>query len=171
MAQENIWFYEYNEGSYNMVDYYLTGGNFFQYEDSYSYYDNDVDKILLSKKSDNEYFIRYNDIYKITIAPLQLKIKNFYSKMHRLKNNITLMSIQSFDEEFFKKIREIWNKITELIGINNAPDFVKTTLDDDSEFIMVDVLENTSIAEGNYRSELIIILHSVIDNCLKAALV
>ena len=91
--------------------------------------------------------------------------------MHRLKNNITLMSIQSFDEEFFKKIREIWNKITELIGINNAPDFVKTTLDDDSEFIMVDVLENTSIAEGNYRSELIIILHSVIDNCLKAALV
>ena len=91
--------------------------------------------------------------------------------MHRLKNNITLMSIQSFDEEFFKKIREIWNKITELIGINNAPDFVKTTLDDDSEFIMVDVLENASIAEGNYRSELIIILHSVIDNCLKAALV
>ena len=91
--------------------------------------------------------------------------------MHRLKNNITLMSIQSFDEEFFKKIREIWNKITELIGINNAPDFVKTTLDDDSEFIMVDVLENTSIAEGNYRSELIIILHSVIDDCLKAALV
>ena len=91
--------------------------------------------------------------------------------MHRLKNNITLMSIQSFDEEFFKKIREIWNKITELIGINNAPDFVKTTLDDDSEFIMVDVLENTSIAEGNYRSEFIIILHYVIDNCLKAALV
>ena len=91
--------------------------------------------------------------------------------MHRLKNNITLMSIQSFDEEFFKKIREIWNKITELIGINNAPDFVKTTLDDDSEFIMVDVLENTSIAEGNYRSELTIVLHSVIDNHLKAALV
>ena len=91
--------------------------------------------------------------------------------MHRLKNNITLMSIQSFDEEFFKKIREIWNKITELIGINNAPDFVKTTLDDDSKFIMVDVLENTSIAEGNYRSELIIVLHSVIDNHLKAALV
>ena len=96
--------------------------------------------------------------------PLQLKIKNFYSKMHRLKNNITLMSIQNFDEEFKKKIREIWNKIIKLIGINNAPDFVKTTLDDDSKFIMVDVLENTSIAEGNYRSELIIVLHSVIDN-------
>ena len=57
----------------------------------------------MQKKSDNEYFIRYNDVYKITIAPLQLKIKNFYSKMHRLKNNITLMSIQSFDEEFKKK--------------------------------------------------------------------
>ena len=50
MAQENIWFYEYNEGSYNMVDYYLTDGNFFQYEDSYNYYDIDVDKILLCKK-------------------------------------------------------------------------------------------------------------------------
>ena len=50
MAQENIWFCEYNEGSYNMVDYYLTDGNFFQYEDSYNYYDIDVDKILLCKK-------------------------------------------------------------------------------------------------------------------------
>ena len=101
MAQENIWLCEYNEGSYNMVDYYLTDGNFFEYEDSYNYYDIDVDKILLCKKSDNEYFIRCSDVYKITIAPLQLKIKSFYSKMHRLKNNITLMSIQSFDEEFF----------------------------------------------------------------------
>ena len=50
MAQENIWFCEYNEGSYNMDDYYLTDGNFFQYEDSYNYYDIDVDKILLCKK-------------------------------------------------------------------------------------------------------------------------
>ena len=50
MAQENIWFCEYNEGSDNMVDYYLTDGNFFQYEDSYNYYDIDVDKILLCKK-------------------------------------------------------------------------------------------------------------------------
>ena len=50
MAQENIWFCEYNERSYNMVDYYLTDGNFFQYEDSYNYYDIDVDKILLCKK-------------------------------------------------------------------------------------------------------------------------
>ena len=50
MAQENIWLCEYNEGSYNMAGYYLTDGNFFEYEDSYNYYDIDVDKILLCKK-------------------------------------------------------------------------------------------------------------------------
>ena len=45
--------------------------------------------------------------------------------MHKLKNNITLVSIKSDDEELFKKLREIWNRIPEIIGINNAPDFVK----------------------------------------------
>ena len=38
--------------------------------DSYNYYDNDVDKILLFKKSDNEYIIRYNDVNKMMIVPL-----------------------------------------------------------------------------------------------------
>ena len=59
------------------------------------------------------------------------------------------MSIESDDKELFKKIREIWNKIIELIGINNAKDFVKNTIDDD-EFIMVDLHKNTSFIEGNY---------------------
>ena len=40
-------------------------------------------------------------------VPLQLKMKIFSSKIHRLKNCITLMSIQSDDKEFFKKCREI----------------------------------------------------------------
>ena len=53
-------------------------------------------------------------------------------------------------KNFFKKIREIWNKIIELIGINNAKDFVKNTIDDDDEFIMVDLHKNTSFIEGNY---------------------
>ena len=42
------------------------------------------------------------------------------------------MSIQSDYKELFKKLREIWNKFIELIGINNAKDFVKNTIDDDA---------------------------------------
>ena len=81
------------------------------------------------------------------------------------------MSIESDDKELFKKIREIWNKIIELIGINNAKDFVKNTIDDDDEFIMVDVHKNTSFVEGNYRDKLVIVLHSIIDNYLKTSLI
>ena len=55
------------------------------------------------------------------------------------------MPIHSDDKELFRKCREIWNKITELIGVNNAIDFVENTLDDGDEFIMVDVQKNTEI--------------------------
>ena len=34
-------------------------------------------------------------------VPLQIKIKFFSSKIHRLKNYITLMSVQSDYKEFF----------------------------------------------------------------------
>ena len=62
------------------------------------------------------------------------------------------MFIQSNDKEFFKKCREIWNKIIELIGMNNAKDFVKNAIDDYAdEFIAVDVHKNTSFVKGNYR--------------------
>ena len=64
------------------------------------------------------------------MALLQLKNKEFYGELHKLKNNITLRSIESVDKRLFKKTRKIWNKIIELIGINNAKDFVKTTPDD-----------------------------------------
>ena len=43
----------------------------------------------------------------MTVVPLKLKIKNFYDELHALRNNITLMSIESNDKEFFFKIREI----------------------------------------------------------------
>ena len=87
-------------------------------------------------------------------------------------SNITLARIHSDDKELFRKCREIWNKITELIGINNAPDFVKNTIDDDAnEFIMVDAHKNTSFVGGNYRNKLIIVLDSVINSYLKASLV
>ena len=171
MAQENIRFYEYGDGLYNMVDLYLFGDKFFECEDSYNYYDFDVDKILLYEKNDDKYVIRYNDVNKMIIAPLQLKINNFCDEIHKFKNNIALMSIQRSDKEFFRKIREIWNKIIELIGINNTKDFVKYTIDGADEFTMVDVHKNKSFVEGNYRDELVIVLHSVIDKYLKASLV
>ena len=67
-----------------MVDLYLYD-RFFGYQDSYNYYDIDVDKILLYRKSDNEYVIRYNDVYRRNVVPLESKIKNFYGKTHKLK--------------------------------------------------------------------------------------
>ena len=81
------------------------------------------------------------------------------------------MPIHSDDKELFRKYREIWNKFTELIGINNAQDFVETTLDDGDEFIMVDVHKNKSFIKGNYRNKLVIILHSVINDYLQTSLV
>ena len=75
------------------------------------------------------------------------------------------MFIQSDDKELFQKIREIWNKIIELIGINNAKDFVKNTIDDKADkFIMVDV-------HKKIQAKLVIVLHSVIDNYLKTSLI
>ena len=101
---------------------------------------------LLFKKSNNEYIIRYKDVNKIIIVPLQLKIKDFFcSELHIFTNNNRVITIHSDDKEFFRKCREKWNKITELIGINNAIDFVENTLDDGDEFIMVDVQKNTEI--------------------------
>ena len=52
MDQENIMFFKNDDKSYTMVDLYLNNNIFFGYKDSYSYYDIDVDKILLFKKRD-----------------------------------------------------------------------------------------------------------------------
>ena len=127
-----------------MTDLYLNHNIFFGYKDSYNYYDIDVDKILLFVKSDNEYIIRYNDVNKKKIVPLQLKIKNFsFGELHMFTKNITLVPIYSNDKELFRKCREIWNKITELIGIDDPTNFIETTLDDnENEFIMLEVEKN-----------------------------
>ena len=170
MDQENIMFFKNQDESYTMVDLYLNN-RFFGYKDSYNYYDIDVDKILLFKKSDNEYIIRYNDVNKMMIVPLQLKINNSYNEINTLANNNRVMFIYNDDKEFFRKCREIWNKITELIGINNAQDFVETTLDDGDEFIMVDVHKNTSFVGNNNINKLVIVLHSVIDDYLQTSFV
>ena len=138
MAQENIRFYEYGDGSYNMVDVYLYG-RFFEYEDSDSFCDIDVDKILVYKQSNSEDFIRYNDVNKMDVVPLQLRINNFYCEINEPKNNDTFMLIKSDDKKLFRKIREIWNKVIELIGINNAKDVIKNTVTNNDEFIRVDI--------------------------------
>ena len=74
------------------------------------------------------------------IIPLQLKINNFYYEIHDYNNGNEIIYIENSDKRFFETIREIWNKIIELININNAPNFVKYTLDDE-EFIEADVLK------------------------------
>ena len=144
MDQENVMFFENDGKSCTMVNLYLND-RFLGYKDFCNYYDIDVDKILLFKKSDNEYIIRYNDVNKMMIVPLQLKINNSYNEINTLANNNRVMFIYNDDKEFFRKCREIWNKIIELIGINNPIDFVDTN-DHDDEFIMGDVYKNTSFA-------------------------
>ena len=176
MARENIIFFENDDKSWTVIDLYLNNRMFLSYEDSYNYYDIHVDKILLIKKSDNEYIIRYNDINRMTVAPLQLKINNFYNELNTFANNNRVMFIYNDDKEFFRKCREIWNKITELIGINNPRDFVETDSDyDDELFIIADVHKNTSfVLEDNYiygHNKVVIVLHSVINDYLKTSLV
>ena len=171
MDQENMMFFKNYDNSYTMLDVYLND-RFFGYKDSYNYYDIDVDKILLFKKSDNEYIIRYNDVNKMMIVPLQLKINNSYNEINTLANNNRVMFIYNDDKEFFRKCREIWNKIIELIGTNSPGDFVDTTVDDDAdEFITADVYKKTSFVGGNYRNKLIIILHSFFNDYLQTSLV
>ena len=61
-------FFENDDKSYTIIDLYLNN-RCFGYKDSYNYYDIDVDKISLFKKSNNEYIIRYNDVNKMTVVP------------------------------------------------------------------------------------------------------
>ena len=76
------------------------------------------------------------------IVPLQLKINNSYDEINALKKNNKVMYIYNDDKEFFRKCIEIWNKIIELIGINNNIYFLKA--DEDNElFIMSNVHKNT----------------------------
>ena len=173
MDQENNMFFENDDKSYTMVNLYLND-RYLGYKDSYNYYDIDVDKILLFKKSDNEYVVRYNNVNKIMIVPLQLKIKNFYNELNTLKSNNKVMFIYNNDKEFFRKYRKIWNKIIELIVINNSMDFVETDEYAD-EFITADVYKNTSfVIEDNCRyghNNVAIVLHSFINDYLKTLLV
>ena len=73
MDQENITFSKNQDKSYIMTDLHVLGYNMsFGYEDCYDYQDINVDKILLLKKGDREYFVRYNDVNKKGIVSLQI---------------------------------------------------------------------------------------------------
>ena len=167
-------FFENDDKSYTVVELYINSNIYLRYIDSYNYYYIDVDEILLFKKSDNEYIIRYNDVNKMMIVPLQLKTNDSYNERKTFENNNRVMLIYNDDKEFFRKCREIWNTIIELIGINNPVDFVNADNDVD-EFITTDVHKNTSfVIEDNYRyghNKVVIVLHSVINDYLKTSLV
>ena len=155
-----------------MVDLYINN-RFLGYKDSYNYYDIDVDKILLFKKSDNEYIIRYNDVNRMMIVPLQIERNNSYNKIKAFKKNNKVMFIYNDDKEFFRKCIDIWDKITELIGINNHIYFLKA--DENDLIIMANIHKNTSfVIEDNYRygnNKDVIVLHSIINDCVKTSLV
>ena len=53
-----------DDKSYAMVDLHINSNTYFDYEDSYNYYDIDVKKIFIIKNSYNEYFIRYYEVIK-----------------------------------------------------------------------------------------------------------
>ena len=66
-----------------------------------------------------------------------------------LPNDITIILIQGDDKELFKKCREIWNKINELIGINDLANFVVTNLDGRDDFIILKLEKKQPLLEIN----------------------
>ena len=173
MDQKAIMFFEKDDKAYAMVDLYQID-RFLGYKDSWNYYDIDVDKILLFKKSDNEYIIRYNDVNRMMIVPLQIEINNFYNKINAFKKNNKVIFIYNDDKGFFRKCIDIWDKIIELIGMNNHIYFLKAD-ENDELFIMANIHKNTRfVIEDNYRypnNKDVIVLHSIINDCIKTSLV
>ena len=155
MDLENITFSKNQDKSYTMTDLHILGYNIsFGYEDSYNSHDIDVDKILLLKKSDDKYFVRYKDVNKNNIVPLQLKIKNFpFGELDVNSINDTAdVDIGSNDKQYFIKCREIWNKVIELIDIYNPTNFVDYYFDEngddvEDEFIMLNIEKIQALLE------------------------
>ena len=161
-----------------MTDLHILGYNIsFGYENSYNYHDIDVDKILLLKKSEDEYFVRYNDVNKNKIVPLQLKINNYsFGELEFFADDTAEVDIGSNDKIFFLKRREIWNKIIELMDIDNPSNFAEYYFDEngddaEDEFVMLNIEKNTSAIRDKYRNNLVFGFTSVIaNNSLQASL-
>ena len=161
-----------------MTDLHILGYNIsFGYENSYNYHDIDVDKILLLKKSEDEYFVRYNDVNKNKIVPLQLKINNYsFGELEYFADHTAEVDIGSNDKIFFLKRREIWNKIIELMDMDNPSNFAEYYFDEngddaEDEFVMLNIEKNTSAIRDKYRNNLVFGFTSVIaNNSLQASL-
>ena len=68
-------------------------------------------------------------------------------------------------------MREIWNKIIELINIDDASNFVKNTLVDNIKYIEADILKNTNfIKSSGLKDKIIIVLDSAFNDILIASL-
>ena len=121
----------------------------------------------------DKYIIRYNDVNKKKTVPLKLKIKNFYfDELHMFANDNKLVPIHSDDKEPFRKFREIWNKINELLDIDDPTDFVETTLNgDEYEFIMLNIEKNTSTVKDKYRNYHVHVFHSILNEYPQTSLV
>ena len=169
MDLENIMFYKKSGVKlYTMIDVYLNYNIYFGYKDSYNYDDIDVGKIILLKKSCNEYFVRYNDVDKEKIVPLQVKIESFYlCELHMCTSGNSLGPSESDDE---KKRREIQDKIFELTDMYSYDDFVEIS-DYGAEFIMLEVEKGTSAIRDKNRNYLVFIFTSVINNIPQTSLV
>ena len=174
MIRENIIFFENDDDdeSYTMANKYLCN-ELFGYKCSCYHNYIHADKILLFKKCDYKYFIRYNDVYDIKIRPLQSKMDNFYSEILKNANNNIIVYIYSDDKKPFKKCREIWNDITESIGLNNSENFVETTKDNDDEYIQSALNKNTNFVKVNHKNknELIIFLDSIVNGFPQTSIV
>ena len=145
MDPKNMNLYVRNK-SYFIVDKYKKNTCFYD-EDAYYHYELDVNRISLHKKSNIKNFIRYRHSNKMDILPLQLKIKNFYYEIHDHNKGGKTIYIENSDDGFFQEIREIWNKITKLICINNPPDFVQNN-SFDKEYIRANILRNTNLLKA-----------------------
>ena len=83
------------------------------------------------------------------IVPLQLKINNSYNERNAFKKNNKVMFKYNDDKELLRKFIEIWDKIIELIRINNHIYFLKAD-EDDELFIMANVHKNANfVIEDN----------------------
>ena len=135
MDRENITFSKNQDKSYTMTDIHILNHNIsFGYEDSYNYYDIDVDKILILKKVIMIFFVRYNDVNRNKIVPLELKINNFsFGELDIFADDTAEVVFESNDEEFFIKCRAIWNRIIELIDIGSPCNFVEYYFDENGD--------------------------------------
>ena len=86
-------------------------------------------------------------------------------------DNTTTMPIHSDDKGLFRKCIEIWDRINELIGINDPRIFVETTSDDEDEFFMLEVEKNASAIIDKYRNNLVFVFTSVFNNFPQTLLV